>query len=222
MPQEIEIDDLTNPVLTDAQRAALAYGETLDIPLNEAAVLEAARQRTGLSDFGPDEFRERLNLLLDEWNADPDMNNLQRASLFGYVTRYAANRLLIHDTLKTHPEIQDQQIERPVIVAGLPRSGTTHLVNLLAADSRLHSLPLWESYEPVPLPGEPMLPGGTDPRYARCEEAWQRMKSATPLIAAMHPISKRGIAFVKCSTVPVCQTHCVCVVASTLLRAAVS
>lgn len=189
MSQEIEIDDLLSPVLTDDQKAALAYGETLEIPLNETAVLENARQRTGLSDFGPEDFRERLNLLLDEWNADPDMNNLQRASLFGYVTRYAANRLLIHDTLKKHPEIHDQEIERPVIVAGLPRSGTTHLVNLLAADSRLHSLPLWESYEPVPLPGEPMLPDGTDPRYARCEEAWQRMKGATPLIAAMHPMN---------------------------------
>jgi len=161
MSQEIEINDLLSPVLTEDQKAALAYGETLDIPLNEVAVLEVARQRTGLTDFGSEDFRERLNLLLDEWNADPDMNNLQRASLFGYVTRYAANRLLIHDTVKKHPEIHDQQIERPVIVAGLPRSGTTHLVNLLAADSRLHSLPLWESYEPVPLPGEPMQPDGT-------------------------------------------------------------
>jgi len=188
MSQEIEINDLICPILTDAHKAALAYGETLDIPLNEDAVLDHARRRTGFTDFGPDDFRERLNLLLDEWNADSDMNNLQRASLFGYVARYAANRLLIHDVLKRHPEIHEQSIERPVIVAGLPRSGTTHLVNLLAADTRLHSLPLWESYEPVPLPGEPMLPDGTDPRYARCAEAWERMKTATPLIASMHPM----------------------------------
>src|SRR5207249_2716541 len=99
--------------------------------------------------FGLDDFRARLNLLLDEWNSDADLTNLQRLTLFGYVTRYAANRLLIQDLLKRHPEINEQKIDRPIIVAGLPRSGTTHLVNILAADTRLHSLPLWESYEPV-------------------------------------------------------------------------
>ena len=75
-----------------------------------------------------------------------------------------------------------------MIVTGLPRSGTTHLVNLLAADARFHSLPLWESYEPVPLPGEPPLPDGTDPRYARCAAAWDGMRQVTPLLASMHPM----------------------------------
>ena len=67
---------------------------------------------------------------------------------------FAKNRLLIQDLLTRHPEIHDVKIKAPIIVAGLPRSGTTHLLNLLAADSRLRSLPLWESYEPVPTPGE--------------------------------------------------------------------
>ena len=56
----------------------------------------------------------------------------------------------------------------PIIVVGLPRSGTTHLVNLIAADPRLRSLPLWESYEPVPTPGEPATRDAADPRHQRC------------------------------------------------------
>lgn len=188
MPKDISIDDLIHPILSETQKAALAYAETQTVPLTERAVLDWAHQRTGLTDFGPDDFRDRLNRLLDEWNSDSGLTNLQRLTLFGYVTRYAANRLLIQDTLKRHPEIHDEVITRPVIVAGLPRSGTTHLVNLLASDSRFYSLPLWESYEPVPLPGEPMLPDGTDPRYARCAQAWAQMQAVTPLIAAMHPM----------------------------------
>jgi hypothetical protein len=186
---DLVIDDLFQPKLSDAQRGALTYGDANPVVLSESAVLDAARARTGLSDFGSEDFLPRLNLLLDEWNADQDLTNLWRANLFGYVVRYAANRLLIQDTLKRHPEIHDQQIERPLIIAGLPRSGTTHLVNLIAADSRLQSLPLWESYEPVPLPGEPLGSDGVDPRYQRCADAWEGMQASSPLLAAMHPMN---------------------------------
>jgi hypothetical protein len=185
----IRIDDLAEPRLTEVQRQLLAWGETVAVDFGEEAVLEAARKRAGLSDFGPDGFRSRLGLLRDEWGGDPEITRFQRSVLFGYLVRYAANRLLIHDALSRHPEIREERILRPVIVTGLPRSGTTHLVNLLASDARFHSLPLWESYEPVPIPGEAPLPDGTDPRYRRCAEAWEGMQRATPLIAAMHPMN---------------------------------
>lgn len=188
MSNEIRIDDLATPELSEVQRQALAWAETIEVDFSEAAILAAARERTGLADFGPDDFRIRLKVLRDEWDQDKDITSLARVTLHGYLVRYASNRLLIRDTLKRHPEIHEEKIDRPVIVAGLPRSGTTHLVNLLAADERFHSLPLWESYEPVPLPGEAPLPDGTDPRYQRCAEAWEGMKRTTPLIAAMHPM----------------------------------
>jgi Sulfotransferase family len=188
MADEIDVDDLAQPRLNEAQRAALAWGESQPVEMSVEAVLNAARTRTGLSDFGAEDFRERLALLCSEWDSDKPLTGLHRGVLFGYLLRHASNRLLIHDTLQRHPEILDQNIDRPVIVTGLPRSGTTHLVNLLGADSRFHSLPLWQSYEPVPLPGEAMLPDGTDPRYARCAAAWEGMKQVTPLLASMHPM----------------------------------
>lgn len=189
MSEIIDIDDLASPRLSDAQRQALAWAESTTVDLSESAILDAARRRTGLDDFGPDDFRIRLRVLREGWDRDPEITALSRLTLHGYLVRYASNRLLIQDTLKRHPEIHDEQIVRPVIVVGLPRSGTTHLVNLLAEDDRFHSLPLWESYEPVPLPGEPMLADGTDPRYRRCADAWDGMQATTPLIAAMHPMA---------------------------------
>jgi hypothetical protein len=191
--QDIRIDDLAQPRLNEAQRAALAWGESNPVELTPRAVLEVARTRTGLSDFGPDDYRVRLQLLCSEWDADRALTCMHRAVLFGYLARYASNRLLIHDTLKRHPEILAQPIERPVIVTGLPRSGTTHLVNLLAADARFHSLPLWESYEPVPLPTEPAPGDASDPRYVRCAAAWAGMQQVTPLLAAMHPMEPEHI-----------------------------
>jgi hypothetical protein len=186
MSQKFSIDDLTDPQLSDEQRAYIASVEANPVTLSEEAILAAAREATGLSDFGADDFRERLRLLVDEWNGDTRAYALKRAFLLGYATRYASNRLLIHDLLKRHPEIHDERIERPIVVVGMPRSGTTHLLNLLGADTRLRSTPLWETYAPVPNPREPMGPDGVDPRYARVAASWEAQLASNPLSAAMH------------------------------------
>jgi hypothetical protein len=189
MAEKIRIDDLATPQLTDMQKAALEFGESQHVDLTVDAVLGAAVAATGLDDFGPDDFHERLGLWLSEMDADDERTGLGRLGFFGDCVRYAKNRLRIRDLLKQHPEIHDVKIERPVIVIGLPRSGTTHLVNLLAADERFRSMPLWESYEPVRDPAEPIGPDGVDPRWQRCEDAWQAMQMSMPLIAAMHPMN---------------------------------
>ena len=188
-PREIRITDLAKPVLNDAQRSALRMAEKLAVEFSEEHILSQARARTGLSDFGPDDFRERLRLLAEEWGGDDGLTTLGRFGLQQNLVRYAANRLLIQAELKRHPEVREVLIARPIIVAGLPRTGTTHLLNLMAADARLRSLPLWESYEPLPMPGEGPLADGTDPRYRRCADAWASMQLMTPLLAAMHPMN---------------------------------
>jgi sulfotransferase family protein len=187
--QRIRIDDLREPALTPAQRAALAFGERTPVSLTLDSVLEAAVERTGQSDFGPDDFRERAALWLSEMDEDPERTGLGRASLWNDAVRCAANRLRIQALLGEHPEIRRVAIERPIIVVGLPRSGTTHLVNLIAADARLRSLPLWESQEPVPDPREPHDADGRDPRYVRSARGWDMMRANVPLLAAMHPMS---------------------------------
>ncbi len=188
-PKKIRIEDLRAPVLSDIQKAALAYGESNPVDLDLDAVLAAAVERTDLLDFGQDDFRERLGLWLSEVDEDPERTALGRFSLYNDCVRYASNRLLVNDLLARHPEIHDLEIVRPIIVVGLPRSGTTHLVNLIAADERLRSMPLWEGQEPVPNPKDEPREDGVDPRYLRSEAAWQGMKMASPLIASMHPMN---------------------------------
>lgn len=188
-PDDIRITDLIAPQLNEAQQAAIAFGESLDIRLSETDILARAMRRTGLSDFGPDDFRERLRLLVDEWGGDPGLTGIGRLGLQRHLIRYACNRLLIHDLLGRHLEILDLEIDRPIIVVGLPRTGTTHLLNLMAADRRFRSLPLWESYEPVPLTGETVSADGIDPRYRRCADDWDRARMMVPLLEAMHPMN---------------------------------
>jgi hypothetical protein len=188
MRATVDIGDLATPQLSETQAGLLAWGDTVITDLSAEAVLAAAQQRAELTDFGAPDFRERLQQLCTEWDSDGGITAFHRAVLFGYLVRYASNRLLIQAELGRHPEILLEPVARPVVVVGLPRSGTTHLVNLLATDPRLQSLPLWESYEPLPLPGEPAPGDQSDPRYRRCAAAWTGMQQATPLIAAMHPM----------------------------------
>jgi hypothetical protein len=189
LSEEIRITDLASPILSAVQQGALDYADTLYIALRSESILEEAQRATGLSDVGPPDFLQRLDLLCDEWGGDAGLTNLGRLSLRNKLLQHAKSRLLIQDVLRRHPEIHRVAIRAPIIVAGLPRSGTTHLLNLMAADTRLRSLPLWESYEPVPLPGEATLPNAVDPRYQRCADQWRMMQSLSPLLAAMHPMN---------------------------------
>lgn len=193
MARLISITDLAHPEYTPEQVEALRAAEREPVDFTEAAILTAATERTGLDDFGPDDFRERLQLWVDEAACDPKRTALGRAGLFANFVRYAANRLRIRDLLRRHPEIHDVRIDRPVIVAGLPRSGTTHLVNMLAADGRFRSLPLWESFEPVPDPEEHAGATGVDPRVQRAEQQWHTMAATLPLMAAMHPMTPHHV-----------------------------
>ena len=99
MPAKYSIDDLTDPQLSPEMLAYIASVEANPPKLTEQAILAAAREATGLADFGPDDFRERLAVLLADWNGDSRAYALKRAFLFDYAIRYASNRLLIHDLL---------------------------------------------------------------------------------------------------------------------------
>lgn len=189
MSNDISIDDLAQPQYSELQRAALDYGESIPVDLSRESILAEACHNTGLSDFGPEDFIQRLDLLVNEWNADSGLSSIGRLSLRNKLLQHVSSRLLIQNQWTRHPEILDIPIEKPIIVVGLPRSGTTHLLNLLAADSRFRSLPLWESYEPVPLAGETIGDDGIDPRYQRCSDSWDMMQQMTPHLAAMHPMN---------------------------------
>ena len=188
-PSEIRIDDLADPVLTPLQQAARAGAEQIPVDLSIEGVLGEARAQTGLSDFGLDDFRERLGVWLQSIEEDDNLSAVGRVGIYRDCVRYASTRLRLEDFVKRNPGVCDVSIERPIIVVGLPRSGTTHLLNLIAADSRLRSMPYWESLEPVPVPGEEPAEDGVDPRLARCRKGYEMQTQLMPLLKNMHDMS---------------------------------
>jgi len=190
-PAPVRIDDLAHPrfspEITEILTAMTAMAD--DVRLEPDALMEAAVAKTGLSDFGDDGFREPLDVLCTAFRTEAGLSGPGLVSNHALLVQLLANRLLIQDLLRRHPEIHDVRIEAPIIVCGLPRTGTTHLHNLMAADPALRSLPYWESLEPVLPDSEQPAPGEPDPRIARTEVALDFINSAMPYFKRMHEMT---------------------------------
>jgi GAF domain-containing protein len=150
----VTIDDYADPKLSP--EAASLFTAMADMgpamPLEADALLAAAAQETGLSDFGDPWFLEPFRLVCAD--AAGAVTPAGRTQMSVMLTQLLKNRLLIEDTIRRHPEILEVEINAPLVIAGLPRTGTTHLHNLLAADPGLRHLPYWEALEPVAPRGE--------------------------------------------------------------------
>jgi Sulfotransferase family len=121
-----------------------------------------ARERAGLEDLGDDSWRAGLRLLVDTVESAPGVNPGGRDYVYGQFVDALWNRLRVVDYLKQHPELAQERVERPLVVLGLPRTGTSLASYLLDQDPRRRSLITWEAEDSVPPSSPDTL--RTDPR----------------------------------------------------------
>jgi hypothetical protein len=191
-PEPKRLNDLADPQFS-AEATAIFEGAApfADmVELNADALMTQAAAATGLDDFGPMDFVERLETILHSLNTEAPLSPMGRIGAASQMGQLLQNRLLIAALLARHPEIHDIEIAAPIVIAGLPRTGTTHLHNLISADPALRSLPYWESQQPVPLPTETSLANTPeDPRLARTEGGLQVMNMIMPDFNRMHEMT---------------------------------
>lgn len=187
----ISIEDLGKPQLApDLHEYMQSAVRETPIDWSVEGVLSVARKQTGLDEFNADSsYYERLSVILESMDEDKDLSDFGRLTNFNILTRIAVNRLRIEDIVAKHPEILEEQIRAPIIIAGLPRSGTTHMLNLISADERLRHLPYWESLEPVPHADEKGAPRAKDPRRTRCTEELVMQNAIMPYFKNMHEMT---------------------------------
>jgi hypothetical protein len=184
---ELRFDDLTAPRLTDVQQQILDHTERRLVDLDIERMAEEAIAVAGVDDFADaDGIWTRVAAYVGAIEADDGLTQLIRGTLRQRVVRLMRNRLSLTELLRRYPEIESIEVERPFIVVGMPRSGTTHLVNLLAADPRRRALPYWESQEPLPIPGQGPDVFGIDPRYTQAKLEHDALMVSAPATAAMH------------------------------------
>jgi hypothetical protein len=182
------------PEFSAAARAIIAANEAeaTQTQLHPPFLLEAARRQTGLADFGNAPLVEPLNALCRSLREELEFHALGKFYLFRQLLGLLSMRLRLVDLWTRRPEILELPIERPLIVIGLPRSGTTILHRLLARDPMLRSAPFWELSMPLP-PGDPeAAPAesdpGPDPRIALVQSGLDTLHTMAPDLAQMHEI----------------------------------
>lgn len=122
------------------------------LPLTAEAEMARASRATGLSNFGATDFLAPLNRLLEDLNQSPHLTSMGHLTGHAVVSMQLQSRLCVEHLLERHPGINDIPVRAPVIIAGLPRTGTTHLHNLLAQVAGLRSIPYWQTLSPVSSP----------------------------------------------------------------------
>jgi Sulfotransferase family len=113
-------------------------------------LITRACERAGLDNFGGDSWREGLQVLVDSVESTPGVNPGGRDFVYGQFVDALWNRLRIVDYVKQHPEIGRERVERPLVILGLPRTGTTLASHLLDQDPHRRSLLTWEAEDSVP------------------------------------------------------------------------
>ena len=175
-------------LLNAAGRFVARLGKPLGGRLDEETLLAAALERTGLVDFGPESFREGLRVLLGSLEREANLSPLGRIIAHGRVLDLLAQRLLLIDWRKRHPELAREEIRNPWFVLGLPRTGTTLLHGLLAQDPAHRSPMTWELVDPVP-PAQTAHFDGS--RIAAAERMIGKLDALVPGFQAIHPMGAR-------------------------------
>src|SRR3984885_12617953 len=121
-----------------------------------------ACERAGLEDLGDDSWQEGLQLLINSCESAPGVNPGGREFVYSQFVDAMWNRLRVIDYITQHPEVADEKVDRPLVVLGLPRTGTSLASYLLDQDPRRRSLLTWEAEDSVP-PSTPETLR-TDPR----------------------------------------------------------
>ena len=185
----VRLDDLAEPRFSAEARQILDMMTAMapQCPLDADALHAKASADTGLNDFGPDDYRERLDVYLAALREIDGLHAAGVVNFYGQLLQLLKNRLLLIDLLSRHPEIDDIELQPPVVIAGLPRTGTTHLHNLLAAPPTFRTMPYWESVEPFPLPAEAGVE--PDPRRTRMDVAVGVINTVMPHFALMHEMT---------------------------------
>ena len=150
-------------------------------------LLASAIARTdGLSHFGDDNYRASLQALLDALASEAGLSQTGLHLLEERLVGQLVNRLVMEDYLSRYPEITRIEIDDPLVIVGLPRTGTTMLQRTLAVDPRFYCAAWWETRFPAPLAGETLAAPAK--RIAQAKAEVDLMAEVIPQILAIHPL----------------------------------
>jgi hypothetical protein len=185
--QAFAFPDLTPAALVALAKAkADAEGSALDF--SPASLMAAAQRATGLEDFGAAPLLEPLTVLCRSLNEEVEFHALGRSYVRQQLLGLLTTRLRFEALWAKRPEILDLPVERPIVIIGLPRSGTTILHRLLSQDPAKRCSPFWEQVIPLPLGDPEATQPEPDPRRALVAGSIEVVNTIAPELKNMHEL----------------------------------
>jgi Sulfotransferase family len=154
------------------------------VPLDQESLLQHAIRATGLDDFGDELWREPFRVLINSLEEEAQLTLMGRLMARSDIVLWLSTRLKVTDTLKKYPQILDEKITAPMVIVGLPRSGTSILFELLSQDPEMGVPLIWEALQPCPPPEAATYT--TDPRIAQAHHLFTQWNRVAPEFASMH------------------------------------
>lgn len=152
--------------------------------LDVDGMLRAASEEARLEDFGPEPFGPPLERFVHGVATEGRINEIGLMLVKGDIHRFLVNRLRFQDDLKRHPEILDENVSDPIVITGLPRTGTSKVHRMMSSAANVQKLLFWRLLNPAPIPGS--VSGDVDPRIAAAEQLTD-MLGNFPDFQAAHP-----------------------------------
>lgn len=160
--------------------------QTQTQPLDREALLQQARERAGLTDFGDLWFLEPMDHFIEASNREGRLTPAGREGTVEVIVKGLVSRLRMVEDIKKHPEILDEQVDVAGIILGLPRTGSTIFQRLLASAPGMTGLRWYEAQNFAPFPGEER--GNPVERRAYAQSMIDGWLQLSPELASIHPL----------------------------------
>jgi len=160
--------------------------QTQTQPLDREALLQQARERAGLTDFGDLWFLEPMDHFIEASNREGRLTPVGREGTVEVIVKGLVSRLRMVEDIKRRPEILDEKVDVAGIILGLPRTGSTIFQRLLASAPGMTGLRWYEAQNFAPFPGEER--GNPVERRAYAQAMIDGWLQLSPELASIHPL----------------------------------
>jgi hypothetical protein len=146
---------------------------------------EEATRRSALTDFGPDDYHAPLRMLVEAMNGlamNEAGRQFWREELVGTLIPRAARTL----GWKQNPRCRHRRIEKPLVICGVPRTGTTALHKVMSIDLQFQGLENWLSIWPMPRP--PREQWAAQPGYKIAADMLAARGADIPGLTSQHEV----------------------------------
>ena len=158
--------------------------------LDSKQIIDAAKNQTNLEYFGNPLFLEGFECLVQSINEEADLNEIGMEAQQHRLVGILANLLRIEDACIQYPDILNEEIKSPVVIVGLPRTGSTMTHRLLASDPKHTAMLWWEGRYPAMLPNE--VRGHPNERMEMGKAEVEAVMQASPEALTIHPWDYKG------------------------------